>query len=488
MTDTFKPDIILLGLGPGDPEMLTRKAWQVLEGAPEIFLRTRHHPVLGGFPEEWKLNSFDYLYETHDDFDEVYAEIVDKVLALGRRQEGVIYAVPGHPLVAEATGPEIVRRAEQEGLSVHIIEGLSFLEPTLSALRLDPLPHTAILDAIELSLKHVPPYPPDVGAIIAQIHSKLVASEVKLTLMALYPDMHPVKLVHAAGTLDEIVEDLLLYEIDRSPHIGQLTALYVPPLEPATSFEAFQEVIAHLRSPDGCPWDREQTHQSLRSHLLEEAYEAVTALDADDPQAMREEFGDLLLQIVLHAQIATEYGEFTMSDVLRGVNNKIVRRHPHVFAELELENTERVLQNWEKLKAAERAEKGKGESSLLDGVALALPALVQSKEYQERAARVGFDWPEIKGVMEKVLEEVREVETAQGQEERAAEIGDLFFAVVNLARWYDVDAESALRQANQRFRNRFARVEAAVREGGQEFTEYSLDELESMWQDAKDEE
>ncbi len=191
-----------------------------------------------------------------------------------------------------------------------------------------------------------------------------------------------------------------------------LTSLYVPALGAATSFEAFQEVIAHLRAPDGCPWDREQTHDSLRPHLLEEAYEAVTALDAGDTDAMREEFGDLLLQIVLHAQIASEIGEFSMADILQGIHSKIVNRHPHVFGDLILKDVDGVLQNWEKLKAAERIANGKSEAGLLDSVPLALPALAQADQYQRRAARVGFDWTEIEGVLDKVREELDEVRSA----------------------------------------------------------------------------
>jgi tetrapyrrole methylase family protein/MazG family protein len=176
------------------------------------------------------------------------------------------------------------------------------------------------VDAFELANAHVPPFPPGVPAIIAQIHSAAMASEVKLTLAAVYPDEHPVHLVHGAGTPGQQVEELELFEIDRSPHLGLLSALYVPPLDRATSFEAFQEIIAHLRAPDGCPWDREQTHQSLRPHLLEETYEVLAALDEDDTRALQEELGDLLLQIIMHAQIASEYGEFNMGDVLRGIH------------------------------------------------------------------------------------------------------------------------------------------------------------------------
>ena len=479
------PGITLLGLGPGDPDLLTRQAWRILESSAEVYLRTRQHPTVAGFPPHLEIYSFDDLYETAQSFETVYSQIVEQVLALGRRPQGVIYAVPGHPFVAEATGPEIARRARQEGLPLRIVEGLSFLDPVYSALGLDPYPHTALVDALELATAHVPPFPPSSPAIIAQLHSTAVAADVKLTLMALYPDEHPVQLVHAAGTAQARVESLALYEIDRSPSIGLLTALYVPPLGPATSFEAFQEIIAHLRAPDGCPWDRQQTHLSLRTYLLEEVYEVLAALDAEDVQSLQEEFGDLLLQIVLHAQIAMEDGEFTMADVLQGIHSKIVRRHPHVFGDLEVKDAQGVLQNWEKLKEKERRTNGKAEASLLDGIALALPALVQAEQYQLRAARVGFDWPGIQGVLDKLDEELREVNAAQETDERADEIGDVLFAVVNLARWYKLDPESALRAANQRFKTRFYYIEQAARAQGRSISDLTIDEMEAKWQEAK---
>ena len=482
---SMEPGITLLGLGPGGADLLTRQAWTLLENISEIYLRTRQHPAVDGLPSGLEVHSFDHLYESRHSFVEVYEQIIEQVLELGRRSQGVVYAVPGHPFVAEATSPEIARRARQQDIPVRIVEGLSFIEPVLTALSQDPFPHTALVDALQLAEQHVPPFPPSVPAIVAQIHSASVASEVKLTLMSIYPDEHPVKLVHAAGTVRERVKSLALFEIDRSPHTGLLTVLFVPPLGADTSFEAFQEVIAHFRAPDGCPWDRKQTHQTLRSHLLEEVYEVLAALDADDPVAMREEFGDLLLQIVLHAQIASEYGEFNLADVLQSIHTKIVRRHPHVFGDLELKDVDGVLQNWEKLKAAERAENGKVEASMLDGVALALPALLQAHEYQDRAARVGFEWPEISGVYEKIEEEIGEIKGAVTESERAAEVGDLLFAAVNLARWLKVEPESALREANQRFRQRFAHIEAAARTQVRSVSDLSLDEMEALWQAAK---
>ena len=483
------PAITLLGLGPGDPKLLTREAQQVLENIPEIYLRTIQHPTVAGFPHFLQIHSFDDLYDQLPTFEALYAHIIEQVLQLGRRPEGVVYAVPGHPFVAEATCPEIARRAHLEGLQVRIVEGLSFIEPTLTALEIDPLPHLAILDALELATAHVPPFPPDAPALIAQLHSRQIANEVKLTLMEIYPDEHVVKLVHAAGTAAQQVEVLPLHAIDQSQAIGLLTSLYLPPLEKGTSFEAFQEIIAHLRAPNGCPWDREQTHQTLRTNLLEETYEALEALDTDDPAKMREEFGDLLLQLTLHAQIANEYGEFNFAQVIKQIYDKIIRRHPHVFGDWKVTGVENVLQNWEKIKAEERLEEQHENhglrKGLLDGVTKAMPAISQAEEIQRRAARVGFDWPDTHGVVEKINEECHELINAQDLGSRADELGDLLFAVVNLARHYEIDAESALRETNTRFRQRFAHIEQEAQKQGKTLSELSLDEMERFWQEAK---
>jgi tetrapyrrole methylase family protein/MazG family protein len=477
--------ITLLGLGPGDPAKLTREAWDVLASASEIWLRTKQHPGLAAFPLGLKVHSFDALYENGSAFEDVYTAIVERILELGSADKDVVYAVPGDPFIAEATGPEIARRAKVMGIPVRVVNGLSFLEPAFSALGLDPFPRAMLLDALELSQRHTLPGPADVPILVAQIYSRLVASEVKMTLNAAFPDEHPVRLVHAAGTEAELVEEMCLYEIDRSERIGLLTVLFVPPLESGTSFEAFQEVVARLRAPDGCPWDREQTHASLRPHLLEEAYEALTAMDAGDPVKMAEEFGDLLLQIVLNAQIASEAGDFSMRDVLKGIHDKIVRRHPHVFGDVEVSGVQGVLTNWEKLKAEEREKDASRGKSILDGVPVTFPALSQAQEIQDRAARVGFDWPGIEGVLEKIEEEIQEVRQATDEQELGAEIGDLFFALVNLTRWKKIDSESVLRETNQRFRKRFAWIEAAAQQQGRQLPDLTLEEMEALWQQAK---
>jgi tetrapyrrole methylase family protein/MazG family protein len=368
---------------------------------------------------------------------------------------------------------------------LRIIHGLSFIEPALEAFHLDPFPQMTLIDALVLMNKHIPTFQPDVPVIVAQIYSQQIASDVKLIISNIYPDEHPIQLVHGAGTEHQIVEHLALFELDRSPHIGLLSALYIPPLEEGCSFEAFLEIVAHLRAADGCPWDREQTHQSLRQHLLEETYELLAALDENDSIKMQEELGDLLLQIYLHAQIAADSGEFQITDVLQGVYRKIINRHPHVFGDLDIKDSQSVLINWERIKADERIVNGKTDQSLFASVPLILPALSLADQLQRRAARVGFDWKDIQGVQDKLFEEIDELKKADTIDERESEIGDVLFSVVNLARWYEIDAESALRKANARFLNRFKQMEKIVKLRGRKLGELTLDELEEIWQMVK---
>jgi tetrapyrrole methylase family protein/MazG family protein len=480
-----QPEIIILGLGPGNPEYLTVKAVDILTAAKEIYLRTREHPTVAGLPDRLKIHSFDWIYEEEGDFQAVYQRVAREVIFLAQSQPPVIYAVPGDPFIAEDTPALILEGARQAGLSVEVVPGVSFLEPTFAALKADPLPGVSVVDALALVSAHYPSFPPDQPALIVQIYSNQVASDLKLTLMTVYPDKHPVSLVHHAGTPELVIENIPLYELDRSQLTGNRTALYLPPLEPGSSMESFLELIAHLRAPEGCPWDREQDHQSLRPNLLEETYEALEAIDNDDQAAMQEEFGDLLLQIVLHAQIASEYGEFNMSDVIRGIYTKLIQRHPHVFGDLDLGEAGAVIKNWEALKAKERQDNGENKKGMLDGVPGSLPALTQAETYQKRAARVGFDWEDLDGVLAKIPEEIQELRESKSSTRQAQEIGDLLFSVVNVARWLGADAESSLREANQRFKERFYYVENKARALRRELSELSLEELDELWEESK---
>ena len=476
----MKQGITIVGLGPGDPKQLTLEAQQVLQEAGAVYLRTCHHPTVASLPPGASLCFFDHIYEEEETFAEVYDEVARRVVELGRRPEGVVYAVPGHPLVGEASVQRILALAEQQEIGVRVVEGLSFIESVLTCLGLDALTGLQIADATELAALHHPCLNPDQPALIGQLYDQQLASDVKLTLMNLCPDEHPVTLVRGAGTDQAQTSTVPLYELDRQPDIDHLTSLYVPPLPRPSSLAAFQDTIARLRAPGGCPWDREQTHQSLRPHLLEETHETLAALDADDTDALREELGDLLLQIVLQAQVAVEAGEFSLAQVIEGVDAKIKHRHPHVFGDVVVADAAEVIHNWEEIKREE-----KGERSLLGGVSRSLPALARAQAIQKRVARVGFDWPDADGVVAKIAEEAAELREAQGSEEREEELGDLLFSVVNLARWLNLDAESALRRACEQFSQRFSGVEHLRRERGLNLSELSLAGLEELWEEVK---
>jgi tetrapyrrole methylase family protein/MazG family protein len=251
--------------------------------------------------------------------------------------------------------------------------------------------------------------------------------------------------------------------------------------ENLTQFATLVDIIARLRAPDGCPWDRKQTHASLRENLLEECYEVLEALDAGDSSKLSAELGDLLMQIVLHCQIATEAGEFRLADVVRSINTKLIHRHPHIFGSQKVKDAEEVAHNWEVLKQEERD----AGTPILESVPRQMPALGYSQSIQRRVAQVGFDWENIDGVIDKLTEEVNELRQAESQPEKEAEFGDLLFTLANIAGRMGIDSEAALREANQRFYKRFTFMEEVCRQRGLSFSKLSFDEQNTLWEEAK---
>ncbi|HET7829970.1 MAG TPA: nucleoside triphosphate pyrophosphohydrolase [Candidatus Limnocylindrales bacterium] len=325
--------------------------------------------------------------------------------------------------------------------------------------------------------------PPDAVSALPGRHGPDGADPVAV-LRRLYPADHPVG----------------RFGLSEPTTVGSLTVadldepLYLAPVAPVADVASpwgMPWISARLRAPDGCPWDREQTHESLRNHLLEEAYEVYDALEGGATRELAGELGDLLLQVVLHAQLAAEEGVFDMTDVWTALASKIVRRHPHVFGESEARTASDVNRQWERIKAGERAEAaaaGDGTAapkSALDGISRSLPALAASQEMQERAANLGYDWPSIDGVLEKVREEVGELVEAEDSAHRAEELGDLLFVLVNVGRKSGIEVEAALRGANEKFRRRFRHVELAAAERGVPLRDMSFEELDALWDAAK---
>jgi tetrapyrrole methylase family protein / MazG family protein len=484
--------IVIVGLGPGARDQVTREAEALIEAAARedrLVLRTRIHPTVESWSALTRTPSMDAHYEHSADFDTAYSAIAEELLTRAAALPAgasLVYAVPGHPLVGESTASRIFERAAGAGVDVRVVAGISFLDAVAVAVGADIGAGLRVADALALGR-----IDPTVPLLVCQVYSRRIAGHVKLALGKHYPDEHLVTLVHAAGVPgEERIERVRLYEIDRSDTAAHLTSLWVPalaPLEALREPETLREVMAALRAPepDGCPWDREQTHETLRRYLLEETYEALDALDAGDMTSLEEELGDLLLQIVFHAQIADEAGLFDLGDVVSGITRKLIRRHPHVFGDLKEQDSEAVLRNWEALKRAERAEKDQHEKSMLDGVPLSMPALSYAQSVHDRAARVGFDWPDVNGVLDKIAEETRELVEAETLDQKREEFGDLLFVLVRLAGWMGLDAEDTLRAANRKFRTRFSAMERAARAEQKTLDQYDSTGLEALWNRAK---
>ncbi len=434
--------ITILGLGPGDISLLTKEAEEALRGAKEVWLRTIRHPAVDGLPGHLKIHFFDYLYEREETFAAVYEGIAEKVLELGRRPEGVVYLVPGHPFVGEESVSRIVARAEEEGIPVRIVAGLSFLEAAFSQLRLDPLAGLQISDAMSLAAQLHPRLDPDTPALIGQLYDRSLASDLKLTLMNLYPDDHLVVLLRGLGTPGATTERLPLYELDHEREFDHLTSLFIPSLSTPGSLSTLQGLVARLRAPDGCPWDREQTHRSLAPFLLEECYEALEALDLEDSEGLCEELGDLLLEVLLHLQIAVEGGEFKPPDVLGGIIAKIIRRHPHVFGAAEAATPEEVKGRWQEIKR----EEGQLAQGLFADLPLTMPALARARRIQEVGPARGLAIERDEGRLWARVREGLEELSSLSEGEAEAVLGHLLFDLVALADLKGVDAESALRK------------------------------------------
>jgi tetrapyrrole methylase family protein/MazG family protein len=495
-----KSKIIIVGLGPGNPGDLTNEALKVLAESSTIYLRTAKHPTVPFLPTEPHYESFDDIYDRCETFDQVYQTIVKSLLELASKgqKEAVVYAVPGHPLVGEASVLKLLAGAKEAGIETRIVGGLSFIEPVCATLELDPLTQgLVILDATELAERPETYLPREKGfglpvlrpLIISQIYNQRLAGGVKLALMESYPDEHSVTLLRGAGVPGEEGRlDIPLYELDRHPEwTDHLTCAYLPPLpilEARGSFEQVQYVVARLRGPGGCPWDREQTHKSLKRFLIEETYEVLHAIE-EKPEELAGELGDVLLQVILHAQIAAEEQNFDIAEVMAELATKMIRRHPHVFSDTKVDGAADVIRNWEALKRAERSQKGEVPHSVLDGIPDEMPALLQTQNLQRKAADLGFEWRNYEEILEKLVEEVREIKEAKTYEEQVEEIGDVLAVLVNAARWLKIDAEDALRLSNRKFRRRFMAWEQIVRERNLNPRSMPLPELVQLWQEAR---
>lgn len=475
--------IRIIGLGPGSEDDLTLKSLSIMKSANTLYLRTEKHPnveYIRGLGINFK--TFDCFYEKGEEFEEVYNKIAAEVM----NHEDVVYAVPGHPLVAEKSVQIIIEEAKKKGAEIEIVSAISFIDAVINALRIDPVEGLKIIDGLQLDLQ-IPDL--DVGNIVTQAYSKFVVSNIKIKLMEHYDDEQEVYLIRAAGVPGiERIQSMPLYEIDRVDWVDYLTSLYIPPVKNKTkySFKDLLNVMDKLRSQDGCPWDREQNHDTLKKYLIEESYEVIDAINKDDMEGLSEELGDVLFQIVFHSQIGKEFGEFDIRDVIHGVTNKMITRHTHVFGEDKCETSEEVITTWDINKKKEKSILSYTED--LKSIPKSLPALMRSYKLQEKAAKVGFDWEDVEGPIAKVHEELNEfldVYKSQENDRIIEEMGDLLFSVVNVCKFMNIDPEFALSVTIDKFISRFEYMENESEKIGKNLSKMTLTEMDMLWNNAK---
>ncbi|KOA18776.1 nucleoside triphosphate pyrophosphohydrolase [Clostridium homopropionicum DSM 5847] len=478
--------IRIVGLGPGSKESITIGTFQLLKNSENVFFRTEIHPNIEYLRELGvKFSTYDNKYENLDSFDRVYEEIAKDLIHRHKTLGDIVYAVPGHPMVAEKSVSILIELCKDENIDIEVLPAISFVDAIMESLKIDPINGVKIIDAFDIENQILDKR---VGTIITQVYNKFIASEVKLRLMEYFNDNMEIYFIRAAGIRElESIRKIFLYELDRQEDIDHLTSIYIPKnLDSSKDFYDLLEIMDVLRGEGGCPWDREQTHESLKRYLIEECYEVIEAIDEQDEIKLIEELGDVLLQVVFHSQIGKEDGYFNIQDVIKGICIKLIERHPHVFGEIQVSNSDEVLYNWDEIK---KKEKGlETYTDELKHVARSLPALIRSEKVQKKAAKVGFDWEDAAPALEKVVEEcdeVKQVYKTQNREKIVEEVGDLIFSTVNVARLLDIDPEVALNYTIDKFISRFSYIEQKSLEMGKKITDMTLEEMDKLWEMSK---
>ncbi len=473
--------ITIVGLGPGDEKFLTIEAIEFLKKCENLFIRTEKHPTnkyIKNLGIDYK--TFDDLYEKAETFEDVYNDIVD-VLIEEAKVKDVVYGVPGNPFVAERT-VEILQNKYND---VEFIYGVSFVDVVLTSLRIDPVDGMTVVDA--LNMKHISN---DVHNIIIQVYNQMVAASVKVHLSEYYDDDQVIYIVKSAGIKNqEVIKKVFLWELDHFDIFDHLTTLVINPVSEDVrrkGFRDFVDVMRLLRGENGCPWDRQQTHESLKKHLIEEVYEVIEAIDSEDSEHLEEELGDLLLQIVFHGLIEEEMGYFTLTDITNRITEKLIRRHPHVFGDLEADSPDEVETIWNGVK---QKENDQSYSDRMKSLSKSSPALIRAYKVQNIAREIGFDWDDVTPAIEKVKEELNEIifEIDNNRIDKyEEELGDLLFAVVNVVRLLKLDPEIALDRTIGKFVDRFKYIEFSDLAEEKGVKNMTLKEMDELWEEVKE--
>jgi len=485
----MSPRFTVVGLGPGPGHALTVEALEALRDHTTIDLSVEEYPAVA-----WLRSPAGASLAGHHDWrlclplaNDASQHLADTIVARLHAGDDVCYAVPGNPLADDASVPLVLEQARRAGYACRVVAGIPLIAPVLAALALTAADGLQVTTASKLTDTLTQPgFPsPEAATVIFPFDKGTAAGSAFRQLRRLYPTDHPVRIVTRASASEAwTVFACPLSDVDEAVRATTSVALYLPPIETLAvmdSLRTLEYVTMRLRAPDGCPWDRAQTHDSIQRNLLEETYELLEAFEEGNPEKCREELGDLLMQVALHAEMGREAGEYDLGSITRGINEKLIRRHPHVFGDVKVGGVADVLKNWDAIKQRE----GKHHRSSLAGIPAAMPALAYAQGIQERAALAGFAWPDVQGAWAKLDEELAELREARTPDDITMELGDVLFVLSNLARYLDIQAEEALRIAVRRFRDRFEAVEAIARERDVNLRDLPADALLGLWKDAK---
>lgn len=478
--------IKIIGLGPGNKESLTLGTIDILKENQKVYFRTEVHPTIEYINTLGiKYETYDNKYESSESFDEVYSSIAADLIEKHKEFSNIVYGVPGHPLVAEKSVSILLDLCEKEGIETELIPAVSFIDAIMESLKIDPINGLKIIDAFDIKNQILDNR---LGIVITQVYNNFIASEVKITLSEYYDEEAEIYFVRAAGIKGlESIRKIKLFELDRQEDIDYLTSLYIPKdTKCKKDFNDLVDIMRVLRGTDGCPWDLEQDHESLKKNLVEECYEVIEAIDEQDDDKLVEELGDLLLQVIFHAQIGEDEGYFNINDVTQSICEKMIRRHPHIFAEVIADDSEKVLENWEKIKETEHNYDSYTDE--LRHVAKTLPGLMRAYKVQKKASKFGFDWDNVEPAMDKIKEEyyeILEVYKSQNRSKILEELGDLMFATVNVARFLDIDPENAINYTVDKFITRFEFIEKSAIEQGRDLKLMTLEEMDELWEKCK---
>lgn len=479
--------IKIVGLGPGSKESLTLGTINELESGKKIFLRTEKHPIAEYLREKnIEIRTYDEMYEKEDCFDDIYSKIAKDLIEQHEKHGDIVYAVPGHPFVSEKSVLDLISVCEQKNIQYEVISAVSLIDIMMEKLHINSTEGLKVIDAFDIKNQILDKR---IGTIITQVHNQFIASEVKLKLLEFYNDETEIIYTHAIGIKgQENIRKIKLFEIDMQEDIDYLTAVYIPKdNNNKKDFADLLNIVEILRGENGCPWDKEQTHESLRKALIEEAYEVIDAIDQKDDDSMVEELGDVLLQVVFHASLGNDDEYFNISDVIQGICNKMISRHPHVFGDVnDVNNSADVLVKWDEIKKGEKGYSGLCEE--MRGITKGLPATLRAHKVQQKAKKVGFDFADVNEAIEKLKEEINEVIDVYNMgklDKIEEEVGDLFFSIVNVSRILKIDEEIALNKTTDKFIKRMSYIEKYAKEKAKDLNELTLDEMNELWEKSK---